>query len=99
MRRASAENAAQSLAIRTPCLPFDHDMSYAQSMDSHHRSRTPRSILLSFRFLATSLLGALAMALVSVFAELPAQITMLGTLVSMLVGLFLGYLEREDQRE
>jgi hypothetical protein len=61
--------------------------------------RAPRPIFLSFRFLAVSLLGSLSMALVSVFAEVPAQIAMLGTLVSVLVGLFLGYLERENQRE
>jgi len=68
-------------------------------MDCERPNPPARSVLLSFRFLATSLLGSLAMALVSAFDGLPAQVAVLGTLVSILAGLFLGYVEREDQRE
>lgn len=63
-------------------------------------NRKPRrSALLSFRFLGTSVIGSLAMALVSVFAPLPAQVAVLGALVSIMAGLFLSYLEQENERE
>jgi hypothetical protein len=63
-------------------------------------SRYPgRSVLLSFRFLGTATIGSLAAALVSVFAPLPAQVAVLGALVSILAGLFLSYLEQEEERE
>lgn len=39
------------------------------------------------------------MALVSTFANLPSQVAVLGSLVSILAGLFVSYLEQEDQRE
>jgi hypothetical protein len=45
------------------------------------------------------MIGSLAAALVSVFAPLPAQVAVLGALVSILAGLFLSYLEQEDERE
>jgi hypothetical protein len=63
-------------------------------------NRKPRrSALLSFRFLGTAVIGSLAMALVSVFAPLPAQVAVLGALVSIMAGLFLSYLEQENERE
>ena len=58
-----------------------------------------RSVLLSFRFLGTSLVGSLAMALVATFAPLPAQIAVLGAFVSILGGLFISYLEQEEDRD
>ena len=58
-----------------------------------------RSVILSFRFLSIAVIGSLAMALVSTFAPLPAQIAVLGALVSILAGLFVAYVEQEDQRE
>ncbi len=65
------------------------------------RERTPprRSALLSFRFLGASLVGSLTMALVSAFAPPPAQVAVLGALVSILGGLFLTYLEQDEERE
>jgi hypothetical protein len=58
-----------------------------------------RSVLLSFRFVGVSLIGSLAMALVSIFGPLAAQLGMLGALLSILAGLFLSYLEQEDERD
>jgi hypothetical protein len=65
-------------------------------------SRTPsdrRPVLLSFRFLGPALVGSLAMGLVSAFAPPPAQVAALGILVSILGGLFVSYLDQEDERE
>jgi hypothetical protein len=39
------------------------------------------------------------MALISAFGPLPAQIAVLGAFISILGGLFLSYLEQNDQRE
>lgn len=61
--------------------------------------RPRRTVLLSFRFLGTALVGSLAMALVSTFADLAAQLAVLGSFVSILGGLFVGYLEQEEERE
>ncbi len=61
--------------------------------------RPRRTVLLSFRFLGTALVGSLAMALVSTFADLPAQLAVLGSLISILGGLFVSYLEQEEERE
>lgn len=58
-----------------------------------------RSVLLSFRFLGPTLVGSLAMALVCTFAPLAAQLAILGALISTLGGLFLAYLEQEEDRE
>jgi hypothetical protein len=60
---------------------------------------TRRSVLLSFKFLGAALLGSLVMALVSALAPLPAQVAVLGAFVSILGGLFLSYLDQEDERE
>ena len=59
----------------------------------------PRSVLLSFKFLGVALLGSLIMALVSIFGPVPAQLGVLGASVSILIGLFVAYLEQDDQRE
>jgi len=56
-------------------------------------------VLLSFRFIGTALMGSLAMALVAAFGPLPAQVAVLGALVSILAGLFLSYLEQEEERD
>src|SRR4051794_34476911 len=58
-----------------------------------------RSVLLSFKFLGVSLVGSLVMALVSALASLPVQIAVLGGCVSILAGLFVAYVEQEEQRE
>lgn len=58
-----------------------------------------RSVLLSFKFLGTAIVGSLTMALISAFGPLPAQLAVLGTFISILAGLFLSYLEQEDERE
>ena len=58
-----------------------------------------RSALLGYRFLGATLAGTLAMALVSLFAPLPAQVAVLGTLVSMLGGLILDRMRQDDERE
>ena len=56
-------------------------------------------VLFSFRFLGTALVGSLVMALVAAFGPLPAQVAALGALVSILGGLFLSYLEQEEERD
>ena len=56
-------------------------------------------VLLSFRFLSTSLIGSLTVSLVCTFAPLPAQIGVLGSSVSVVAGLFLSYMEQEERRE
>ncbi len=62
--------------------------------------RSPRrSALLSFKFLGTALVGSLVMALVSAFADLPGQIAILGAFIAILGGLFLAYLEQDEERE
>lgn len=58
-----------------------------------------RSVLFSFRFLATAIAGSVLMALVSTFGPAPAQLAMLGAFISILGGLFLSYLGQEEQRE
>jgi hypothetical protein len=58
-----------------------------------------RPVLLTFKFLGTSLAGSLVMALVAVFAPPGAQVAVLGAFVSILGGLFLSYLDQEEQRE
>ncbi len=59
----------------------------------------PRSVLLTFRFLGPALVGSLTMALVCTFAPIEAQIAVLGTLISILGGLFLSSVEQESDRE
>lgn len=60
-----------------------------------HR-RTP---FLTFEFLGTSLVGSLVMALVAVFTPLDAQVAVLGSLVSILAGLFVSYMGQEADRD
>ena len=61
------------------------------------RTSHPRQVvLLSFRFLGAALVGSLAMALVTTFAPLPAQLAVLGAFISILGGLFVSYLEQEE---
>ena len=56
-------------------------------------------VLLSFKFLGIALLGSLIMALVSIFATVPAQLAVLGASISILIGLFVAYLDQDDARE
>jgi hypothetical protein len=58
-----------------------------------------RSVLFSFRFLGTTLIGSLTMALVATFAPLPAQLAVLGAFISILGGLFIGYVAQEEDRD
>ncbi len=58
-----------------------------------------RSVLLNFKFLGVSLVGSLTMALVSTFTPLDAQMAVLGACVSILAGLFVAYIEQDDERE
>jgi hypothetical protein len=58
-----------------------------------------RSVLLSFKFTGTALVGSLTMALVSALAPLQAQIAVLGSFISILAGLFLAYAEQDEERE
>lgn len=68
-------------------------------MSDGNKRPVPCPALLSFRFIVPSVVGSLTMALVSAFAPLAAQLAILGTLVSVLAGLFLAYLEQEEERE
>jgi hypothetical protein len=58
-----------------------------------------RSVLWSFQFVGTALVGSLAMTLVSVFAPPEAQVAVLGALVSILGGLFVSYMQQERDRD
>jgi hypothetical protein len=58
-----------------------------------------RSVLLSFRFLATAVIGSVVMALVAAFGPVAAHLAVLGAFISILGGLFLSYLGQEDDRE
>ena len=60
---------------------------------------TRRPIVFSFRFVGTALIGSLAMALVGTFAPLTAQIAVLGAYISILGGLFISYMQKEERRE
>src|SRR4051812_17489131 len=68
-------------------------------MPTHHDTAPRRSVLLNFKFLGVSLVGSLTMALVSTFTPLSAQVAVLGACVSILAGLFVAYVEQEDERE
>ncbi len=66
------------------------------------RAQSPvsgRSVLLSFRFVTVAAIGSLAMAIVSAFGPMEAQVGMLGALVSILAGVLVSYLEQEEERE
>src|SRR6266849_5578666 len=58
-----------------------------------------KSVLLSFKFVGISVSGALTMSLVCTFAPIPAQIGALGACLSILSGLFVSYVEQEEERE
>lgn len=58
-----------------------------------------KSVLLSFKFVGISVAGSLAMALVCTFGPAPAQIGALGASLSILSGLFVSYVEQEEDRE
>jgi len=66
---------------------------------SRERNQSRRSVLLSFRFLGTAVLGSLIMALVAAFGPLSSQLAILGSFISILGGLFLSYLGQDEQRE
>src|SRR5262249_17992868 len=58
-----------------------------------------RSVLLSFRFVGTALVGSLTMALVCAFAPAAALLACLGAYLSILGGLFVSYLAQEEERD
>src|SRR3954464_8423029 len=58
-----------------------------------------KSVLWNFKFVGIALAGSLTSALASTFAPEPAQIAVLGSIVSILAGLFVAYVEQEDARE
>jgi hypothetical protein len=58
-----------------------------------------KSVLLSFKFVGISVVGSLAMSLVCAFAPIPAQIGALGASLSILSGLFVSYVEQEEELE
>lgn len=58
-----------------------------------------KSALLSFRFLATAMVGTVLMGLVAAFGPQNAQLAVLGCFISVVGGLFLAYLGQEDTRE
>jgi hypothetical protein len=53
----------------------------------------------SFPFLAASILGGTVMGLVGIYGSLPTQIAALGVWVSMLGGLFLEFVGRDEERD
>lgn len=62
-------------------------------------SGAERSVVWNFKFAATALLGTLAVSLVCTFSAPPGQLAVLGSLISILAGLFLAYVEQEDLRD
>lgn len=58
-----------------------------------------RSVLVTFEFLGISLAGALAMGLVCALAPPAAQLAVLGSLVSILAGILVGYIRQDGERE
>ena len=78
-------------------LPFSRFSRNLRQMPNAHTPR--RTALLSFRFLGTAVIGSLLMALVAIFAPVPAHLAVLGAFISILGGLFLSYLGQEDERE
>ena len=56
-------------------------------------------MLLSFKFVGISVAGSLTMLLVCTFAPIPAQIGALGACLSVLSGLFISYVEQDEERE
>jgi hypothetical protein len=58
-----------------------------------------QTVLFSFKFIGTALVGSLTMALVSAFAPPAAQLAVLGAFVSVLGGLFVSYLAQEEDRD
>jgi hypothetical protein len=75
-----------------------NDVQSRPMVQPHQRDRR-RPAVLSFKFLGTALVGSLTMALVSAFAPLPAQIAVLGSCISILAGLFVSYVDQEEERE
>src|SRR5689334_4040110 len=57
----------------------------------------PGSPVCSFRVLATALVGTLATALVCATAPPPAQVTAVGVLLSIVLGLLLAHLQQEAE--
>src|SRR4051812_10609932 len=72
-------------------------LSYRRDMPQNRLPR--RSALLSFQFVGTALVGSLTMALVCAFAPPPAQLAVLGAFISILGGLFVGYMQQERERD
>src|SRR5581483_5407940 len=89
---------AQPRGARTSC-PAAAPCGTVRRMPPPTDGPPRRSVLLSFRFLGATLAGSLVMGLVAAFSPLPGQIAILGVLVSSLGGLFLSYLEQEEERE
>lgn len=58
-----------------------------------------RPVIWSFKFGSVTLLGSLTAALICSYTPPAGQIAFLGTLVSILTGLFVSYLEQEERRE
>jgi hypothetical protein len=80
-------------------LPRALELSYRTTMTTRPPKWPRRSVLFSFKFLGTAIFGSLIMAFVSIFAQLPAQIAVLGASISVLIGLIVAYLEQDDERE
>jgi hypothetical protein len=84
--------------LKRCCLLFVGTCRIVRPM-TNDVSRPRRSALLSFQFLGTALIGSLTMALISALAPPEAQLAVLGSLVSILGGLFLSFVEQDEQRE
>jgi len=64
-----------------------------------NRRENQRTVLLSFRFLGTSILGSLVISLVCVFASSEAQLAALGSMLSILAGLLVSFVGQQDESE
>jgi hypothetical protein len=58
-----------------------------------------RSVLWSFQFLGTAIIGSLIMALVCTLVPMQAQLGVLGAFISILGGLFISYMQQEADRD
>ena len=72
---------------------------YSPAMSEQPSVSPRKSVLLSFKFVGISVAGSLTMSLVCVFASVPAQIGALGASLSILSGLFVSYIEQEEERD
>ncbi len=82
---------------KNPELAQSCRVSYFRRVKNYRPRK--RSVLLSFRFLTTSIAGSLVMSLIYVFGTIEAQLAALGTMVSILAGILISFIEQQSENE